>query len=116
MSSIDKQIIEMYNDQSKSTYEIAKSLDTYPNKVRRTLIKHGYKLKNKSEAQKNALQTGRCSHPTEGKTRTEEEKLNISEGMSNHWENMSESERQGRVDQAKETSNRCHQKSWKGRL
>ena len=102
MSSIDKQIIEMYNDQSKSTYEIAKSLDTYPNKVRRTLIKHGYKLKNKSEAQKNALQTGRCAHPTEGKTRTEEEKLNISEGMSNHWENMSESERQGRVDQAKE--------------
>ena len=67
MNNLDKQIIEMYNDHSKSTYEIAKSLNTYPNKIRRTLIKHGYTLKDKSEAQKNALKTGRCAHPTAGK-------------------------------------------------
>jgi len=102
MSNLDKQIIEMYNEESKSTYEIAKSLDTYPNKVRRTLIKNGYKLKNKSEAQENALQSGRCEHPTAGKKRTEDEKLKISEGMENHWESMTKEERQGRVDQAKE--------------
>ena len=101
-NSLDKQIIEMYNDQSKSTYEIAKALETYPNKVRRTLIKHGYKLKNKSEAQKNALKSGRCSHPTAGKKRSEDEKIKISEGMESHWENMSNEDRQDRVDQAKE--------------
>ena len=102
MNNLDKQIIEMYNDQSKSTYEIAKSLNTYPNKIRRTLIKHGYTLKDKSEAQKNALKSGRCAHPTAGKKRTEKEKLKISEGMENHWESMSDKQRKDRVDQAKE--------------
>lgn len=102
MNNLDKQIIEMYNDQSKSTYEIAKSLDTYPNKIRRTLIKHGYKLKDKSQAQKNALKSGRCAHPTAGKKRTQDEKLRISEGMETHWEKMTEEERQDRVNQAKE--------------
>lgn len=102
MNNLDKQIIEMYNDQSKSTYEIAKSLDTYPNKIRRTLIKHGYKLKDKSQAQKNALKSGRCSHPTAGKKRTQDEKLRISEGMETHWEKMTEEQRQDRVNQAKE--------------
>ena len=102
MNNLDKQIIEMYNDQSKSTYEIAKSLDTYPNKIRRTLIKHGYKLKDKSQAQKNALKSGRCTHPTAGKKRTQDEKLRISEGMETHWEKMTEEQRQDRVNQAKE--------------
>lgn len=102
MNNLDKQIIEMYNDQSKSTYEIAKFLNTYPNKVRRTLIKNGYQLKSKSEAQKNALKTGRCMHPTAGKQRTEDEKLKISEGMENHWEGMTDDQRKDRVDQAKE--------------
>ncbi len=102
MNNLDKQIIEMYNDQSKSTYEIAKSLDTYPNKIRRTLIKHGYKLKDKSQAQKNALKSGRCAHPTAGKKRTQDEKLRISEGMETHWEKMTEEQRQDRVNQAKE--------------
>lgn len=102
MNNLDKQIIEMYNDQSKSTYEIAKSLDTYPNKIRRTLIKHGYKLKDKSQAQKNALKNGRCAHPTAGKKRTQDEKLRISEGMETHWEKMTEEQRQDRVNQAKE--------------
>lgn len=102
MNNLDKQIIEMYNDQSKSTYEIAKSLDTYPNKIRRTLLKHGYKLKDKSQAQKNALKSGRCAHPTAGKKRTQDEKLRISEGMETHWEKMTEEQRQDRVNQAKE--------------
>lgn len=101
MNSLEKQIIEMYNDQDKSTYEIAKSLNTYPNKIRRTLIKHGYKLKDKSEAQKNALKSGRCEHPTAGKKRSIEEKLKISESMENHWDTMTDAKRQQRVDQAK---------------
>lgn len=101
VKQFDQQVVSMYNDEGKSTYEIAQSLDTYPNKIRRTLIKHGVKLKSKSEAQKNALESGRSFHPTAGKKRSEEEKLNISQGMENHWNEMSDSDRQDRVDQAK---------------
>ena len=43
MNDFDKQVIELYNEKNKSTYEIAKQLETYPNKIRRTLIKHGGK-------------------------------------------------------------------------
>ena len=77
MSDFEKQIIEMYNDQNKSTYEIAKQLDTYPNKIRRTLIKNGYQLKDKSEAQKTALAEGRSSHPTKGRKRSNKERIKI---------------------------------------
>ena len=78
MNKLDKQIIEMYNDNNLSTYEIAKQLDTYPNKIRRTLKKHGFELKDRSAAQKAALESGRSKHPTEGKERTIEEKVKIS--------------------------------------
>ena len=71
MNDFDKQVIELYNEKNKSTYEIAKQLETYPNKIRRTLIKHGYELKDKSAAQKAALNSGRSLHPTAGKKRTE---------------------------------------------
>ena len=58
MDTLDKRIIKMYNEDNKSTYEKAESLNTYPNKIRRTLKKHGVPLKDKSSAQKNALETG----------------------------------------------------------
>ena len=45
MSSIDKKIIKMYEKDNKSTYEIAEALDTYPNKIRRTLQKHGIEMR-----------------------------------------------------------------------
>lgn len=45
METLDKRIIKMYNEDNKSTYEIAESLGTYPNKIRRTLNKHGIPLK-----------------------------------------------------------------------
>lgn len=98
----DQKVIEMYTEEDKSTYEIAKHLNTYPNKVRRTLIKHGFELKSKSEAQKNALKTGRSYHPTEGKKRSSKEKLNISKGMVTHWGEMTKEQRENRINQAKE--------------
>ena len=76
MSKIDNKIISMYED-GHSTHEIAKNLKTYPNKIRRTLIKNGIRVRNSSEAQKVALEKGTSEHPTKGKTRTEEEKLKI---------------------------------------
>ena len=37
----ENKIIDMYENQNRSTYEIAKEFDTYPNKIRRILIKNG---------------------------------------------------------------------------
>ena len=54
----EQEIIDMYVKLNKSTYEISKHLKTYPNKIRRVLAKHGIKLKDRSEAQKNALKKG----------------------------------------------------------
>lgn len=101
MSSFDDKVVSLYNEQNKSTYEIAKQLSTYPNKIRRTLIKHGYELKDKSAAQKAALKSGRSSHPTAGKKRTEAEKIAISQSLVNYWEEMSDKEKARRVKQAK---------------
>ena len=101
MGSFDDKVIDLYNEQNKSTYEIAKELNTYPNKIRRTLIKHGYDLKDKSSAQKAALESGRSAHPTAGKKRTNAEKIAISQSLVNYWGEMSEEEKARRVTQAK---------------
>jgi len=101
MNKLDKQIIDMYNEDNLSTYEIAKQLDTYPNKIRRTLKKHGVELKDRSTAQKAALESGRSKHPTEGKERTLQERVKISQSLVNFWGDMADEERKRRVDQAK---------------
>jgi|TARA_R100000808_G_scaffold2804_3_gene10510 very-short-patch-repair endonuclease len=94
-------LIEQYINKGKSTYEIAEQLNTYPNKVRRLLVKAGVELRNKSTAQSNAITTGRHKHPTKGTTRSEEDKIKISDGMYNHWSNMTDEEREKRSAQAK---------------
>ena len=102
MSAFDKKVLSMYQDHNKSTYEIAEALKTYPNKVRRTLIKMGVPLKNKSTAQKNALKSGRSKHPTEGTERDPSIKLKISSTMVDYWSDMDEKERERRSAGAKE--------------
>jgi very-short-patch-repair endonuclease len=102
MKSFEQQVVDLYVEQNKSTYEIAKQLETYPNKVRRTLLKLGHTLKDKSAAQKAALEAGRSSHPTAGKIRTDEEKIAISQSLVDYWENMSKKERKRRVSMAKD--------------
>jgi very-short-patch-repair endonuclease len=101
MNTLDTSIIKMYNEENKSTYEIAEALGTYPNKIRRTLKKHGYELKDKRLAQQNALKSGRSPHPTMGKTRSLAEKIKISGGLVDYWEGMSDEEREKRSEQAK---------------
>ena len=105
MKDFEQKVINMYNKRNCSTYEIAKELNTYPNKIRRTLIKHGFSLKNKSEAQKNALDNGRSSHPTMGKKRSRAERLKISSSLVDYWEDMSDKERAKRVKIAKKNWN-----------
>ena len=94
-------IIKEYTKNNKSTYEIAQSLNTYPNKIRRTLIMLGVDLRDRSSAQTNAIKSGRHEHPTRGKKRTDAEKVAISDGMANFWENMEENERKRRSDLSK---------------
>lgn len=98
----DQKIIDLYVKDNKSTHEIAKMLDTYPNKIRRTLIKHGIHLKDKSEAQKNAICNGIAKIPTQGKKRSKEEKLKISQSLSSHWKNISEDDYNDFVENAKQ--------------
>lgn len=96
----DSKIVQMYVDHHKSTYEIAELCSTYPNKIRRILVKNGVALKTKSEAQKNAIDNGTANHPTSGKKRTDGEKLKISSGLKKYWDNMSEELYEARIKQA----------------
>jgi very-short-patch-repair endonuclease len=91
----------MYVDEKLSTYQIAAALNTTATKVRRWLLKYGIPLRDKGKAQANALASGRRSHPTKGRKRSEKEKLNISKGMAHAWSEIDEVERQRRVETAK---------------
>jgi len=101
MSKIDDKIISMYED-GYSTHEIAKNLKTYPNKIRRTLMKNGVHVRNSSEAQKVALKKGTSSHPTKGKIRTEAEKLKISSSMEGYWDDMDVDVKRRRAEEARQ--------------
>mgnify|MGYP003634230513 CR=1 FL=1 len=93
-------LVNSYVSENKSTYKIAEELNTYPNKIRRALKSLGVQLKTKSEAQSVALKQGRHKHPTQGKQRSEIDKINISEGMSKYWVDMGDRERERRTEVA----------------
>jgi len=94
-------IVNMYTEQQCSTYVIAKKYDTYPNKIRRLLLKQGIQLDDKSTAQKKALDAGRSSHPTAGIKRDSKVKEKISESIYTYWQNMSDQERQKRAEDSR---------------
>ena len=98
----ESKIVHMYTNLNKSTYEIAEAFQTYPNKIRRVLIRSGVELKTKSEAQKNAIDKGVSIHPTSGKQRTYEEKIKISSGLKKYWDEMSEKDYKEKIKLAKE--------------
>lgn len=92
---------DAYEVRLLSTYQIAKEKNTYPNRVRRALKKYGILLRDKSDAQSVALQSGRHKHPTKGKERSESIKIKISESMAKVWDKMGDTERQRRIELAK---------------
>lgn len=102
MEDSDKSIINLYKKDKLSVNEIAQNLGTYPNKIRRILIKHGVKLRGWSEAQKLALASGKSIHPTEGKERSEETKIKISDGNHEAWKSLTKKELEKRRDTFKE--------------
>ncbi len=91
-----------YEQNKRSIRDIANELKTYPNKIRRELIKMGYKMRTKSEAQTNSIAAGRNTHPTKGKKRPEELKIRISENVAKSWEGIDEEERSKRVKSAQQ--------------
>ena len=102
MSKIDEgYVIEQYQKNS-STYSIAKELDTYPKKIERILKKNGVTLRSRSQAQANAIKTGRSKHPTKGEKRSEEDKNKISKGKELSWKNTSQEDREKFAQQAKD--------------
>lgn len=79
-----------YEIKERSTSDIAKEWGTYPNTVRRELIKQGFTIRNKSQAQK--INIKKNGAPMEGKTRTQEEREKISQGLQNFWDELTEEE------------------------
>ena len=92
----ERNIINLYVNEDWSTYKLAEKFNTYPNKIRRILNKGGVALRNKSEAQKNAIKSGRSDHPTKGKKRSDETKLKISESQGQVWDTLNKEERDRR--------------------
>ena len=96
MNKQEKLILDLYNNQCWSTYQIAEKLDTYPNKIRRFLKKNGIELRTSSDAQKNALGSGRAEHPTKGTYRSEETKQRISDSQGAVWDALTDEEKEHR--------------------
>lgn len=105
----EAEVIKRYKD-GESPYQIAEFYSTYANKIRRILKKNQVEIRSKSEAQKSALKQGRSAHPTEGKERTEAEKIAISSSMISYWDNISDEEREKRSAIAKEQWNKLSDK------
>lgn len=79
------QFIREQYEKGRSTYSIAKELNTYANKIRDILIKIGVKLRDKGEAQRKHLELGGL-HPTKGKPRDRDTKEKISKKVKLNWE------------------------------
>ncbi len=95
-------ILKEYFKKERSISDLADELNTYPNKIRRAILKTGKTLRNKSEAQTLALKTGRHKHPTKGIKRSDNVKEKISNAMALNWENLTDKERKKRSLQSKQ--------------
>lgn len=97
-----KELIKKYyiNDK-KSFADIAKECDTYANRIRRDAQKFKIQIRDKKEAQKNALKTGKHKHPTKGKTRDIATKTKIGMSVMKSWEDMDDNELELRKQKSK---------------
>lgn len=96
-----KLIKNLYTIKKMSFADIAKQYHTYANKIRRDAKKFNITIRDKSEAQKNALQTGKHSHPTKGKERSDATKQKIGKSVMEAWDGLSEQQLKKRKKQAK---------------
>lgn len=103
----------MYEKQKMSVTEIAQKLNTYHNKIMRMLKKAGIKTRNKSEAQKLALQNGRAKNPCEGIELSEEHKQKIGESLQKFWEQAEPHEKRDRIVKNREVWSKKNKKEKK---
>lgn len=96
-----KLIKKEYITEQKSFADIAKNYGTYANKVRRDAKKFGINIRNKSEAQTNALKTGRHKHPTKGLERNTLTKSKIGLSVMRSWEELDDQTLQERKKKSK---------------
>lgn len=79
------QVVELYN-KKRSTVEIAKFFNTYPNRIRRILVKAGVKMRDKFDAQKLSVKNGVAKCPTKGTKRDSETRAKIGDSQMKAWE------------------------------
>tara|TARA_B100002019_G_C21229640_1_gene579361 strand:- start:68 stop:859 length:792 start_codon:yes stop_codon:yes gene_type:complete len=97
-----KQIIQkLYVEDGMSFGAIAEQLNTYANKIRRDAIKYKINVRNKSEAQSNAIKTGAHKHPTKGTERSEDTKNKIGKSIMKAWDSIDEKELKRRKRESK---------------
>jgi very-short-patch-repair endonuclease len=97
-----KDLIKLYYENHKKSFsDIAKEFDTYANKIRRDAIRFKINIRDKSEAQKNALTSGKIKHPTKGKVRSLDTKNKIGMSVLQSWENLNQDQIQARKNKAK---------------
>lgn len=106
LSDIQKKDIinTLYVQDKLSFADIADKHHTYANKIRRDAKKFNIKIRDKSEAQKNALNTGKHKHPTKGQKREDDVKDKIGNSVMKSWNDLSEKE----LEKRKKTS----KKNW----
>lgn len=97
---------KFYIEEKMSFADIASMYDTYPNKVRRDAKSLNIEIRNKSEAQKNALESGKHSHPTKGKKRSDLTKQKIGNKVMEFWEQMDDTELKNRKKKYKDNWNK----------
>ena len=91
-----KFLLKEYIENQKSFSEIARQVGTYANKIRRDAKRLGITSRDRSQAAKVALESGRSVHPTKNKTLSDEVKNKISESQGRVWDSLSDKERQKR--------------------
>jgi hypothetical protein len=94
-------LLEEYVRKERSIYDISDGVDVYPNLIRRALLAHSIPRRDLSEAQKVALKTGRQAHPTEGRSRTKQERDAIAGGQERAWQNATPESLERRRERAR---------------
>lgn len=98
-----KDILEnLYIKQKLSFASIAKQYHTYANKLRRDAVRFKIKIRDKSEAQRNAIETGSHKHPTKGQKRPDIVKQKIGDSVMKAWDSLSDAELQNRKDKCRD--------------
>ena len=69
---------QAYHERGLSLAGIARQVATYPKDVHRAMVCHGIERRDRSAAQKKAVEAGRHHNPTRGRPRTPAERKRLS--------------------------------------